>query len=72
MPLLPTVFRAFKSPSRCLSFSSRSDRKLSQAQARGEQTRLYYLGFIGESRVLKKEANEPMTSACLGSNPFAG
>lgn len=33
-----------------------------QAHARGEQTRLYYLGFIGESRVLKKEANEPMTS----------
>lgn len=35
---------------------------LRQANARGEQSRLYYLGFIGESRVLKKEANEPMTS----------
>ncbi|GAA5981926.1 hypothetical protein JCM10908_004669 [Rhodotorula pacifica] len=40
-----------------------------QAHARGEQTRLYYLGFIGESRVLKKEANEPMTIGAENAAP---
>lgn len=36
---------------------------LTQANARGEQSRLYFLGFLGESRQLKKEPGEPMTSA---------
>lgn len=34
---------------------------LSQANTRSEQTRLFYLGFMGESRQLKKEPGEPMT-----------
>jgi len=37
------------------------DLLFSQANTRSEQTRLFYLGFMGESRQLKKEPGEPMT-----------
>ncbi|GAA5861897.1 hypothetical protein JCM3774_001343 [Rhodotorula dairenensis] len=58
---------AVEYPVRIARFANCSDVDL--AQARGEQTRLYYLGFIGESRVLKKEANEPMTVGAENAAP---
>ncbi|POY71728.1 hypothetical protein BMF94_5089 [Rhodotorula taiwanensis] len=58
---------AVEYPVRIARFANCSDVDL--AHARGEQTRLYYLGFIGESRVLKKEANEPMTIGAENAAP---
>ncbi|GAA6019070.1 hypothetical protein JCM8202_000663 [Rhodotorula sphaerocarpa] len=60
---------AVEYPVRIARFANCSDVDLYFAQARGEQTRLYYLGFIGESRVLKKEANEPMTIGAENAAP---
>lgn len=44
---------------------SRADNRDSQSDARDSaHSRLYYLGFLGESRVLKKDPNEAMTGQC--------
>lgn len=34
-----------------------------QGNARADQSRLYYLGFLGEARQLKKEPGEPMSGS---------
>ncbi|GAA5965073.1 hypothetical protein JCM8115_006652 [Rhodotorula mucilaginosa] len=60
---------AVEYPVRIARFANCSDVDLYFANARGEQSRLYYLGFIGESRVLKKEANEPMTIGAENAAP---
>ena len=39
-----------------------------QSNTRSDQTRLFYLGFMGESRQLKKEPGEPMTGEYFRSH----
>jgi len=46
-------------------------RTCAQANARADQSRLYFLGFLGESRQLKKEPGEPMTGASSFRSPCA-
>ncbi|GAA5928555.1 PITH domain-containing protein [Sporobolomyces koalae] len=48
-------------PVRISKFANVSELDLFFANTRSEQTRLFYLGFMGESRQLKKEPGEPMT-----------
>ncbi|GAA6012933.1 hypothetical protein JCM10207_008384 [Rhodosporidiobolus poonsookiae] len=52
---------AVEYPVRIAKFANVSDVTLYFGNARGDQSRLYFLGFLGESRQLKKEPGEPMT-----------
>ncbi|BGP31849.1 hypothetical protein JCM10296v2_003626 [Rhodotorula toruloides] len=52
---------AVEYPVRIARFANCSDIDLYFANTRSEQSRLFYLGFLGESRVLKKEPGDPMT-----------
>ncbi|KAJ8295018.1 Sorting nexin lst-4 [Rhodotorula toruloides] len=52
---------AVEYPVRIARFANCSDIDLYFANTRNEQSRLFYLGFLGESRVLKKEPGDPMT-----------
>ncbi|GAA5970916.1 hypothetical protein JCM11641_004507 [Rhodosporidiobolus odoratus] len=47
-------------PVRIAKFANVSEVTLYLGHARGDQSRLYYLGFLGESRQLKKEPGDPM------------
>ncbi|GAA5825740.1 hypothetical protein JCM11251_000355 [Rhodosporidiobolus azoricus] len=52
---------AVEYPVRIAKFANVSEVTLYFGNARADQSRLYYLGFLGESRQLKKEPGEPMT-----------
>ncbi|GAA5861051.1 hypothetical protein JCM8547_008019 [Rhodosporidiobolus lusitaniae] len=52
---------AVEYPVRIAKFASCSEVTLFFGNARGDQSRLYYVGFLGESRQLKKDPNDPMT-----------
>ncbi|TNY23504.1 hypothetical protein DMC30DRAFT_331512, partial [Rhodotorula diobovata] len=60
---------AVEYPVRITKFANVSDVSLYFANARGEQSRLYFLGFLGESRQLKKEPGEPMTIGAENAAP---
>ncbi|GAA6027415.1 hypothetical protein JCM8097_007845 [Rhodosporidiobolus ruineniae] len=51
---------AVEYPVRIAKFANVSEVTLFFANARGDQSRLFYLGFLGESRQLKKEPGDPM------------
>ncbi|BGP15850.1 hypothetical protein JCM10213_005665 [Rhodosporidiobolus nylandii] len=52
---------AVEYPVRIAKFANVSEVTLYFGNARGDQSRLFYLGFLGESKTLKKEPGEPMT-----------
>ncbi|BGP47911.1 hypothetical protein JCM10450v2_003776 [Rhodotorula kratochvilovae] len=60
---------AVEYPVRIARFANVSDLSLYFANARADQSRLYYLGFLGESRQLKKEPGEPMTIGAENAAP---
>ncbi|KPV75361.1 uncharacterized protein RHOBADRAFT_53346 [Rhodotorula graminis WP1] len=60
---------AVEYPTRIARFANVSDVSLYFANARADQSRLYFLGFLGESRQLKKEPGEPMTIGAENAAP---
>ncbi|GAA5911471.1 PITH domain-containing protein [Sporobolomyces salmoneus] len=60
---------AVEYPVRISKFANVSELDLFFSNTRSEQTRLFYLGFMGESRQLKKEPGEPMTVGAENAAP---
>ncbi|GAA5836162.1 hypothetical protein JCM3766R1_001981 [Sporobolomyces carnicolor] len=56
-------------PVRISKFANVSELDLFFSNTRSDQTRLFYLGFMGESRQLKKEPGEPMTVGAENAAP---
>ncbi|GAA5870665.1 hypothetical protein JCM1840_006770 [Sporobolomyces johnsonii] len=52
---------AVEYPVKIARFSNVSEVDVYFANARSDQSRLYFLGFLGESKQLKKEPSEPMS-----------